>query len=65
MATLWGLLVEAEARGFADAQYGRLYRDSFTEYFKGLGLHAEYDRGWERGRDKRHADKVSLGVFIN
>ena len=53
MATLHGLLLEAEARGFDDAQYGRLYRHSFTEYYKGLGLHSAYELGWKRGREKK------------
>ncbi len=52
MATLHGLVLDAEARGFDDARYGRLYHNSFTEYYKSLGLHDAYERGWERGRDK-------------
>ena len=53
MATLHGLLLEAEARGFDDALLCRLYRASFTDYYKGLGLHDAYERGWERGRKER------------
>jgi hypothetical protein len=45
--------MEATERGRADALYGRVYRDSFTEYLRGLGLHTEYDFGWETGRRER------------
>lgn len=53
MPTLNGLLLEAYDRGREDARYGRLYKDSFTDYFKGLGLLPQYDNGWEAGRKER------------
>ena len=61
MATLEGLRVEAIARGVADAEYGRLYRESFTPYYKGMGLHAEYDLGWKMGRENRVKKRCRRG----
>jgi hypothetical protein len=57
MATLHGVTRDAETAGYEDGRYGRLYRDSFSAYFKGLGLASAYEQGWIRGRkvllDKR------------
>ena len=58
MATLQGVKDQAMARGYEDAVHFRLYRHSFTAYYRGLGLHKEYDAGWNFGRrelDKRKA----------
>lgn len=53
MATLQGLKDQAMARGYEDARWGRLYRHSFTAYFRGLDLHNEYEAGWNFGRQER------------
>ena len=53
MATLQGMKDEAQARGFTDARCGRLYKHSFSDYLKGMGLITEYDCGWARGRTHR------------
>lgn len=47
--TLKGVKEQAYAAGYQDASRGRLYRDSFNPT---LGLHAEYEAGWQAGRNQ-------------
>ena len=53
MATLQGMKNEARDSGFTDASCGRLYKHSFNDYLKGMGLIVEYDCGWAQGRRQR------------
>ncbi len=50
--TLAGMKQQAYNRGFQDAINGRMHRASFNpgDRLHTLGLHAEYEAGWEAGR---------------
>ena len=50
MTTLQGMKDEAQDRVFTDARCSRVYKHSFSEHLKGMGLITDYDSGWERGR---------------
>lgn len=52
--TLTGVKRRAHAAGYDDAIHGRAYRANFQlgESMRHMGLHAEYDAGWESGRKR-------------
>ena len=52
--TLKTVKEQAYTAGYQDAIRGRPYRDSFNpgSHLRDLGLHAEYEAGWNAGRNQ-------------